>query len=370
MTQVGIICRRFLHFFLFLLPALLALCLLWGCTASQPFADFYTTQIFPSLAAPIALITSLFPVSLTELLCILAIPGIFILLACFIVRTVRSKNKGRTIKKAVRFCGWLFSWAFLLYMLFHGLNFYRQPLWNALNYANTPKTPQQLSAVCTDLAQRASALRESLEEDENGVLKLPDGISATLAQSRQIVAAAKEKLNFLEGYSVRPKGVMLSHWWSYTGITGMYFPFFVESNINTDVVDHTIPHTICHEVAHTYGYAREDEANFIGYLLCISSNSPAFQYSGYLAAYNWCANALYQYDPEEWKKCFEWVSDGMRRDLQAQSRYWDQFQGEVMQASTAVNDTFLKAQNQSDGVLSYDRAVALVLAQYEKEGFF
>ena len=370
MKQTAAVCKRAARFFLFLAPAALALCLLWLCASSQPFADFYTTQIFPALAAPVALLTSLFPFSLTELLCVLAVPGLLALLVCFTVRLIRSKKKGRTIKKAVRFCGWLFSWAFCLYMLFHGLNFYRQPLGDALGYADTPKTSQQLSAVCTDLAQKVSALRETLEEDENGVMKLSEGISATLAQTRRTIASAKEELGFLKGYNVRPKGVLLSHWWSYTGITGMYFPFFVESNINIDVVNHTIPHTVCHELAHTYGYAREDEANFIGYLLCVTSDSPEYQYSGYLAAYNWCANALYQYEPAEWEKCYAMVSEEVRRDLQAQSQYWNQFQGEVLQASSAVNDTFLKVQNQTDGVLSYNRAVALVLAQYEKEGFF
>ena len=58
----------------------------------------------------------------------------------------------------------------------------------------------------------------------------------------------------------------------------------------------------------------------------------------------------------------------MRRDFAAQNAYWKQFEGEVMDVSSAVNDGFLKAQDQEDGVLSYNRAVALIMAQYEKDG--
>ena len=45
---------------------------------------------------------------------------------------------------------------------------------------------------------------------------------------------------------------------------------------------YNIPHTICHELSHLKGFMREDEANFIGYLACIGSDSPDFRYSGYL----------------------------------------------------------------------------------------
>ncbi len=370
MKRFAAAAKRALRFFTFLLPALLACCLLWLCNGAQGFADFYTEHLFPALAAPVALVTSLFPFSLTELLCVVSIPGAAVLVAVFIVRLCRGGNRGRTVARGIRFCGWLLSSAFLAYMLFHGLNFYRNPLWQTMSLPNTPKTVEQLASVCEDLAKKASAEREGLSEDLEGVMRLSKGIPATLSKTQKVLEQAKNEYPFLRGYGVRPKGVVLSHLWSYTGITGMYFPFFIESNINIDTSQHTIPHTVCHELAHTYGFAREDEANFIGYLLCAASESQEFRYSGYLAAYVLCSNTLYQYDREAWEKCVAFESPGVRRDLNAQSRYWSQFQGKVLEVSTSVNDTFLKAQNQQDGVFSYSRAVALILAQYEQDGFF
>ena len=39
---------------------------------------------------------------------------------------------------------------------------------------------------------------------------------------------------------------------------------------------------IAHHKAHQRGYAKEDEANFVGYVICINSTDPPVRYSGYL----------------------------------------------------------------------------------------
>ena len=45
-------------------------------------------------------------------------------------------------------------------------------------------------------------------------------------------------------------------------------------------------------------------------------------------------------------------------------RFWDRFDGKVAEASTQLNDRYLKANNQEDGVRSYGRMVDLMLAYY------
>ena len=51
-------------------------------------------------------------------------------------------------------------------------------------------------------------------------------------------------------------------------------------------------------------------------------------------------------------------------DLAYNNAYWDHFDGKVAEASSRVNDTYLKMQNQTDGVKSYGRMVDLMLAYY------
>ena len=68
-----------------------------------------------------------------------------------------------------------------------------------------------------------------------------------------------------------PKPLINPRLLSVQQLTGIYSPFTIEANYNSEIPGYNIPHTICHELSHLQGYMREDEANFIGYLACTSS---------------------------------------------------------------------------------------------------
>ena len=51
-------------------------------------------------------------------------------------------------------------------------------------------------------------------------------------------------------------------------------------------------------------------------------------------------------------------------DLEENNVFWDRFEGKTAEVSTKVNDTYLKAHSQTDGVLSYGRMVDLMLADF------
>ena len=109
---------------------------------------------------------------------------------------------------------------------------------------------------------------------------------------------------------------------------------------------------------------REDEANFIGYLACIGSDAEAFQYSGYLTGWVYAGNALAKADFEGYCRLYEQLDPQAIEDLGENNRFWDQFEGTVSEVSTKVNDTYLKAHSQTDGVKSYGRMVDLMLVYY------
>ncbi len=91
-----------------------------------------------------------------------------------------------------------------------------------------------------------------------------------------------------------------------------------------------------------------------------------FQYSGTLLALIHSTNALYLQDQTAFKEVRSKYSDGLNRDLQALNNYWKQYEGPVSDVSNKINDTYLKANNQSEGVQSYGRMVDLLLAEYRK----
>ena len=358
-----------LKHFAFLVPTVFAV-LLYALLPRFPgFAETVVSRrVFKVISTPVGFLTSLLPLSLTEALAVLGIPAVLVLAALFILSLVRSKNRVRTSLRATKAVCWTLSLAMLFYMLLHGNNYYRRPVTEIMGLDTSQKSAEQLLELCIELAKRASSERQKLKEDCNGTAILSQSLFKTLSMAGEGYKKLNKDYPFLWGAVNRAKPVVLSRWWSYTGISGMYFPFTVEANVNTDQPDFDIPSSAAHEIAHTRGFAREDECNFFACLSCLASHSADYRYSGALMAYVYCSNALYSYDSEMWAVAHQHLSDGVKRDIAERGRYWKQFEGEVQKAAEKVNDKFIQSQGVEDGILSYNRVVELLLAYHQKEG--
>ena len=222
--------------------------------------------------------------------------------------------------------------------------------------------------LCGNLASDSNVLRAKAETNGSSVMKLRSrGFTENAQKARAALGGLSKKYPLLRpGYSA-PKPVLASRLMSRCNITGMFFPFTFEANVNTDVPEYTIPFTMCHELSHLRGFMREDEANFIAYLACRSSSDTDFQYSGAVTAFTYASNALFSADSSAAGKIYSGLSSGVRRDLQFNNQYWDSFKGPAADAATSVNNSYLKANSQKDGVQSYGRMVDLLLALQRSE---
>ena len=148
------------------------------------------------------------------------------------------------------------------------------------------------------------------------------------------------------------------------GITGIYSYFTGEANINMSYPDYNLPYVVAHEFAHQRGFARENEANFVAYLVCIFSDDPYIQYGGYLSMYEYLSSALYRTDKELYSTVLSELNLNARADIAASSAvtiaHRDSFLNKLMDR---VNDTYLKA-NGTEGVISYSYVVRLAVAYY------
>lgn len=328
----------------------------------------FSRGIFRALSTVLGGLTSLIPLSITECLVLALLPLTIGGVVMLVRRVKRSSHPRRIWLKAGRCVGVVLSFGLLLYMLMHGANFYRYPAAELMNLPSVTLTPDRLAQLCADLAEKASHERQQLPEDGAGRMKLAGGVSSALREAVQGYRQLEGTYPFLKGAVSRGKLVMLSHQWSYTGITGMYFPLLCEANVNVDIPPSSLLFTVAHELAHTRGFAREDECNFFAYLSCIHHPSAAFRYSGYLMAYIYCHNALYDQDPELAAQVSARCSDAVRRDLQGHNQYWQQFDTPwgitIERASRAANHAFIQAHGVEEGVYSYNLMVQLV-AQYD-----
>lgn len=327
-------------------------------------AEWYAIHIFPYLSYPLVRLTSLIPISLTEIVVVTAVLSAPLLFVWFIIRAIRSTEKRMFFYKAVLTicCSVLILVGSFFFM--HGVNYARRPLNETLGLVPRERSAEELAEVMNWLASGIAECRPILPENDQGGMLPPEGIRDILREGSNAMDSAAGDFPELGGNDVLAKPVSLSHYWSYTGIVGMYFPFFGEANVNTDVPSHTIPMTVCHEISHVRGIAREQDANLAGFLACVSSDRADFKYSGYMFALGYISQDLFAVDPEEYFRIAKEIPQEAYRDMQLSSEYWKQFEGPVDEISTEVNDAYLKANLQPEGVHSYSLASQLIIEYY------
>lgn len=324
--------------------------------------QLYSKGLYPMLMQPYSRLIGLLPFSVAEFLALFFFTGLIALLF-YVVFSLsrRGLPKANTIfsliKKGVPWVAFLY----LIFQLSWGLNYHRIPFSQQAGLDVHPTSVEELTQLCTSLTQQAVLLRSQVSEDHDGVFSLTFDQSTLYALAQKGYENAAVLFPTLSGVYGTPKSVLLSHYWSYTGTSGMYFPLTGEANVNTTTPPYLIPAITSHEMAHQHGFAREDEANFIGYLTSVSHPSLEFQYSGTMLALNNAMSQLYRVDSELWAKIREGYSEGMLRDLADHRAYFDRYQGMVWETSNKVNNQYLILNRQKDGVQSYGRMVDLLL---------
>ncbi len=339
-------------------------------------AEFVFAQcIYKFLAQLISNITGLIPFSIMEIsiyITIILIISLFVYIVKLIFIKKKDIVKG-TLSLVINI-SCVFSILLFMFTIFAGTNYYRYTFSEINNIKVEESSVEELYKLNLYLVDQASSIREELELNQDhinemGVVEVNNISWLELTNSvEDAYIILSEHYPTLEGSFGHPKPVLYSKFMSKMEITGIFWPFSLEANINIHVPDYTIPATIAHEKAHQRGFMREDEANYIAYLACIHSENLLLQYSGTMLALTQAGNALYKEDPELYYETRSYFYEGMYADLRDKSNYWSQFDNTVIStASTKMNDTYLKVNNQKDGVKSYGRMVDLLLAELKAD---
>ena len=331
--------------------------------------EVFAKGIFHIYSQVLSFITGLIPFSLAEMGIVLglaAIPGILIWRVVLYV-----KKRGERlffIGKDLISLMCIGSVVYFMLVMGCSINYYRKPVADYLGLQVRDSSVEELAALHAELSERANAVRSQLTlEDEAGVYMLSVSTRELAKWCDESFDALSEEYQIFHGVYPKPKRIIFSRVMSKTELTGVYVPFTMEANVNVDVPDYSIASTMCHELAHLRGFIREDEANYISYLACMASDSPELQYSGLMEALILTGNVLYSKNPDKYYEIRAGYDAGVNRDLAANSAYWAQFHDtKISNTTEKLNDTYLKANNQTDGVQSYGRMVDLLLAEYRK----
>ena len=302
--------------------------------------------------------------SIAEIIFLVAPIVLIVCLIAFIVRLVRnSKDRLWRVLDVIKRALIVFGVAYFLFYLCWGFNYFRLSYSEIADLPLRNSSTRELKELCFSLIDRTNEARNLLPTADDGTLDL----NLSTADLQDITRAAYKKAceDSIHGISANltyPKALKISPLLSYTGISGVYVPYTAEANFNNDSPMPLIGATICHELAHRQGFAREDEANFIAYLVCSNSDDNYLNYSGLLLASIHSMNKLGERDPQIYAELHKLYSDEVVADIYADRAFWNARSGPLEELVTNINDNYLKGNNLDDGVASYGRMVDLLLA--------
>mgnify|MGYP002672442084 FL=1 len=363
--------------------------------SSEAFCDWYIRYVFPVWVNTYGRLTGLFPFSVGEWL---IVAGVFLVIAAvilmiasafrWIIRRCRARHVDKQDKSSRaphvtrpsvtrgrgRFdklcCGFytFFAWVLLAVLVLMTLNctilYHATPFSEKYfaiekatddvnentdtgNTAETKKgtyTLQDLTALRNMLVEKCNELSGQMQRTEEGEIIYEGNMRKKAISDMQ---ALGETYDALQGFYPMPKPLYFSDFVSQQYMLGYYFPFSMEANYNKVAYVTNLPVTMCHELAHLKGYIQEDEANFIGFLACISSDDLLFQYSGYLSVLNYVNNDFYEAVGEDYERYMAEV----------------QIDRQVYEDAVFV-ETSLKLNGVDDGMVAYSRIVGLLLQWY------
>lgn len=327
---------------------------------STEFADFYNRYPGAFVRAVLAHLTNLLPISLTELIIIL-LPSIVAVSILYIVRRCHPTGRSTLV-----FCVSLVTCAsmfFSSFVLGFGCGYHGSTLDVKMDLDKKDVAPKELELTSRWLADAVSREAANVEFEEKSFSVMPYSLSQMNSKLLSAYDKVCEEYQFIQKLTSRVKPVMLSEAMSYTHITGVYTYFTGEANLNVNFPDYTLPFTAAHELAHQRGIAREDEANFVAFLVCINSDDPYIRYSGYLNMFEYVAPKL-SAQKDVYNEVFKSLPNTVKYELVAYSEFFDRYRDSVAgEVSESVNNSYLQMQG-TVGTKSYGMVVDLTVAYY------
>lgn len=324
---------------------------------------YYSQGLYPFISGVLQSVSRILPFSLGDLFYI----ALIVLLIVTIVRIIRDlvlKQYRKGFRSALSIILSV-QVLLILFYTFWGMNYFRVPAAQRLGLQDTSYTFPELEKVTAMLIDSANHNRSLLSSNELG------------RQNGEIFRISAEAMGGLpQQYSavntalLRTKNSLFSLILNHIGTAGYYNPFTAEAQLNSEMPVYTRPFSACHEMAHQLGFNREDEANFAGFIAGRSSSDRLLRYSSYYQAMQEFLLQVGRRDSLAFKSLKNRINKPVLQDLKAEREYWEKYQGKAGLLSGILYDNYLKANNQPNGLRTYNRMILLTMALYRKNGYF
>lgn len=258
------------------------------------------------------------------------------------------------------------SLLYACFNLFWGLNYYRPPLHQTLNIAHD-YTTQELLTLTRNLIIQSNRIQQVITGNDSTKVSIPYTKEELLDMAVEGYTHLQVDFPKLEYKHRSLKRSLYSIPLTYMGFNGYLTPLTNEGQVNTQIVPYRIPTTASHEIGHQLGFAAENEANFIACLATMNHPDIYFQYSGYTFALSYSLNELGRREPELATQLLEEVNHGVKENYREVQEFWNSHKNPFEPIFMFTYNSYLKANNQADGMKSYSYVVALLVNYFKEE---
>lgn len=325
---------------------------------------FYSVGLYGHVAKALRIIFGWIPFSFGDVLYFLA----FCWIAWKVFKSLRLILKKQlslssSLRKMLNVL-FLMGVIYVLFYVFWGLNYDRKGIAFQLDLTPDLYDTTDLFALQKVLLEKVNATKSAVIREEKDY----PSTAALIVAAKKSYEAADKKYPFLKYQITSVKSSLYGSLGNYMGFTGYYNPFTGEAQINTTVPQVLRPYIATHEIAHQLGYAKENAANFVGYLAAVSSPDPLFHYSAYLELFLYTNREIYYFDSSASEKNFARLSPDVKKDILELRAFNEAHQSFVEPMISWLYGNYLKLNNQPKGLHTYNAVVGMLIAYYKKYG--
>jgi Protein of unknown function (DUF3810) len=324
--------------------------------------EYYSTGIYPLIGAGMRRIFGWLPFSLGDILYALVVGWLIFLLFRLFRNIFQQKMKGSPI---VPLLIKITNGLLLIYIYFNlswGMNYNRLGISHQLGLDIEEQHASKLVALTDRLIIKTNSYAEVAGRNKI----VPSGV--VFSTSVKNYDKLSKDYPFLVYQPRSVKRSLFGVLGNYMGYTGYYNPFTAEAQINDVVPGFLHPFVASHEIAHQLGYAKENEANFVGFLAARVSDDAAFKYSAYFEMFLYANSELFRRDSLLARQNIKKLAPEVQRDLAELRAYRIRYENPLDKLISIFYDRYLKMNQQPDGDRTYSKVVLWLLAYYEKLG--
>jgi Protein of unknown function (DUF3810) len=327
----------------------------------------FATSFYPKFSNFLRFLFGWIPFSIGDILYGALV--VYLLVNLFrLLRYVFSKKRSAGFKeKAISVLPNLISVCCIIYIVFNvfwGINYNREGIAKQLGLKIEKYNMEDLKSINELLVKKINESKLVVVNKNKPYVSNAE----LFLKTEEAYKEAVKKYPFLLYKQVSIKSSLWGWIGNYTGFLGYYNPFTGEAQINTTVPKFTQPYTACHEVAHQLGYAKEMEANFVGYLSASSSTDTLFRYSMYADLFGYANRTLYIADSVAALQNRKLLIPQVIVDFRERRKFYESHTSFAEPIVRYIYGKFLESNQQPMGILSYDEVTAFIIAYYKKYG--